>query len=181
MRVKGCEMPGRGCTPQLLSKADFELCLSILVCWAQQACSPAPREYELPSPGCPFLWVCVTSSSHGPQHRWLFLTLKRLFSLRHSCSRDSRVPCPWNDPEILEEAERGAAAHGLHPRSLSRGPYGPFSQSPRDKAQMCLKSEVLHGLCPGGDSGEMPPCAVGLREIVWFGSVTSRTEKGGLR
>lgn len=76
---EGCEMPGRGCSQQLLSKADFELCLSIPVCQAQQACSPAPGEYELPSPGCPFLWVCVTSSSHGPQHHWLGLTLKRLF------------------------------------------------------------------------------------------------------
>lgn len=44
MKVKGCEMPGRGCSQQLQSKADFELCLSIPVCQAQQAtaCSPAP-------------------------------------------------------------------------------------------------------------------------------------------
>lgn len=45
---------------------------------------------------------------------------------------------------------------------------------------MCLKSEVFPwGCAPVGTLVKYHHAPWGLREIVWFGSMTSRTEKGG--
>lgn len=62
MKAKGCEMLGRSKHLQALSAS---LCAGL-----SQPLTAAllQGEYELHSTSWPFLWVCVTSSSHGPQH-----------------------------------------------------------------------------------------------------------------